>query len=102
MSEIDPTTHSSLLSAESDELEVVFADSEDHVVEHPPGEQNPELTHEEDHIMFMPFGCMRWEVNGEVRETGPGETILTEAAVPHRVETVPTTMTRRSVPVEVR
>ena len=31
---------------------------------------------------------MRWEVDGEVRETGPGETILTEAGVPHRFETL--------------
>ena len=31
---------------------------------------------------------MRWEVDGEVRETGSGETILTEAGVPHRFETL--------------
>ena len=88
MSETDPTTHSSFISADSDELEVVLADSEIHVVEHPPGEESPEHTHEEDHIMFMRSGRMRWEVDGEVRETGPGETILTEAGVPHRFETL--------------
>ena len=38
--------------------------------------------------MFMRSGRMRWEVDGEVRETGPGETILTEAGVPHRFETL--------------
>ena len=102
MSETDPKAHSSFISAESDEFEVVLADSEGHLVAHPPGEASPKHTHEEDHIMLVRSGRMRWEVDGEVRETGPGETILTEAGVPHRFETVPTTMTRRSVPVEVR
>ena len=76
------TTHSSFISADSNELEVVLADSEVHVDEHPPGEESPEHTHEEDYIMFMRSGRMRWEVDGEVRETGPGETILTEAGRP--------------------
>ena len=88
MSKPDPTTHGSFIPADSDELEVVLADSEVHVVEHPPGEESPEHTHEEDHIMFMRSGRMRWEIDGEVRQTGPGETILTEAGVPHRFETL--------------
>jgi hypothetical protein len=51
MSETDPRTHRAFISAESDEREVVVADSEGHVVDHPPGEDNPELAHEQDHII---------------------------------------------------
>ena len=42
--------------------------------------------HEEAHIVFMRTGRMRWGVDGEERETEPGDMIVTPGGVPHSYE----------------
>lgn len=88
MAETTIQEYEMFIPADSGEVETVLPDSEVHVAVHPPGEDSGEHTHDEDHVMFMRSGRMRWEVENEVREAGPGDTILTPAGVPHRFETL--------------
>lgn len=59
-----------------------------HVVRHDPGTQREAHTHGEEHIIFIRSGTMRWGVDGETRETTPGDTIVTPADVPHSWEVI--------------
>jgi quercetin dioxygenase-like cupin family protein len=54
--------------------------------DHEPGEAAGLHTHEEDHVLVMRAGRMRWIVDGEVVETGAGDVIVAPAGTEHGFE----------------
>src|SRR5690606_18962944 len=57
-----------------------------YVNDHAPGETADLHTHDEDHILVMRSGRMRWTVDGQTVETGAGDVILAPAGVEHGYE----------------
>lgn len=57
-----------------------------YVNNHPPGDSADLHTHEEDHILVMRSGRMRWTVDGETVESGAGDVILVPSGVEHSFE----------------
>ena len=86
MSDTDLPNYSKFVTPESPGERVHFDGCDIHVVEHPPDESREPHTHDEAHIVFMRTGRMRWGVDGEKRETEPGDMIVTPGGVPHSYE----------------
>lgn len=59
-----------------------------YVNDHEPGEAAGLHTHEEDHVLVMRAGRMRWTVDGEVVEAGAGDVIVAPAGTEHGFEVV--------------
>ncbi|WP_101297660.1 cupin domain-containing protein [Halegenticoccus soli] len=86
MSQTDRTNYSKFITPDSPGERVRLRGCEVHVVHHDAGEARGDHTHEETHVVFVRSGRMRWGVDGEIRETGPGDTIVTPGGVPHSYE----------------
>lgn len=54
--------------------------------DHAPGESAELHTHEEDHILVMRSGRMRWTVEGETVETGAGDVVVVPSGIDHAFE----------------
>lgn len=59
-----------------------------YVNDHEPGDAAQLHTHEEDHVLVMRAGTMRWTVDGQVVEAGPGDVILAPAGTEHGFEVI--------------
>jgi quercetin dioxygenase-like cupin family protein len=59
-----------------------------HLVTHPVGQVKEMHTHDppQDHIIVMRSGRMRWTVEDQSLEAGPGDVIVTPAGTPHAYE----------------
>lgn len=57
-----------------------------YVTNHPPGDSAALHTHEEDHILVMRSGRMRWTVDGETVEAEAGDVILAPSGIEHSFE----------------
>lgn len=57
-----------------------------YVNNHQPGEIADLHTHDEDHILVMRAGRMRWTVDGETVETKAGDVILAPSGIEHAFE----------------
>jgi quercetin dioxygenase-like cupin family protein len=57
-----------------------------YVNDHEPGESADLHTHDEDHILVMRSGRMRWTIDGETVETKAGDVILAPSGVEHAFE----------------
>lgn len=57
-----------------------------YVNDHAPGETADLHAHDEDHILVMRSGRMRWTIDGQTVETGAGDVILAPAGVEHGYE----------------
>ena len=86
MSDTELPNYSKFVTPENASERMYFDGCDIHVVEHPPDESREPHTHEEAHIVFMRTGRMRWGVDGEKRETGPGDMVITPGGVPHSYE----------------
>lgn len=54
--------------------------------DHQPGETADLHTHEEDHILVMRSGRMRWTVDGQTVEAKAGDVILAPSGIEHAFE----------------
>lgn len=54
--------------------------------DHAPGESAELHTHEEDHILVMRSGRMRWTVEGETVDTGAGDVVVVPSGIDHAFE----------------
>jgi quercetin dioxygenase-like cupin family protein len=73
----------------TDEDEGMWLDHvEVHIVTHPVGQAREMHTHEppQDHVIVMRSGRMRWTVDDQSLEAGPGDVIVTPAGTPHGYE----------------
>ena len=61
-----------------------------YVNDHEPGDAAGLHTHEEDHVLVMRAGRMRWTVDGQTVEAGPGDVILAPAGTEHGFEVIGT------------
>ncbi|CAN5833154.1 hypothetical protein BH23ACT10_BH23ACT10_27810 [soil metagenome] len=59
-----------------------------YVNDHEPGDPADLHTHEEDHLLVMRAGRMRWTVDDKVVDTGPGDVILAPAGTQHGFEVI--------------
>jgi quercetin dioxygenase-like cupin family protein len=59
-----------------------------HLVTHPVGQVKELHVHDppQDHVVAIRSGRMRWTVEGESRDCGPGDVIVTPAGVAHSYE----------------
>ena len=57
-----------------------------YVNDHQPGEVEELHTHDEDHILVMRSGRMRWTVEGETIDAGAGDVIVSPAGTQHGFE----------------
>lgn len=57
-----------------------------YVNDHAPGETAALHTHDEDHILVMRSGRMRWTVEGEMVDAKAGDVILAPAGIEHAFE----------------
>lgn len=57
-----------------------------YVNDHQPGESADLHTHDEDHILVMRSGRMRWTVDGETVEAEAGDVILAPSGTEHAFE----------------
>jgi quercetin dioxygenase-like cupin family protein len=59
-----------------------------HLVTHPAGQVKETHVHDppQDHIIVMRSGRMRWTVEDQSLEAGPGDVIVTSAGTPHSYE----------------
>jgi quercetin dioxygenase-like cupin family protein len=59
-----------------------------HLVTHPAGQVKEKHVHDppEDHVIVIRSGHMRWTVDGESLDAGPGDVIVTPAGTPHSYE----------------
>ncbi|MFC5972314.1 cupin domain-containing protein [Halomarina salina] len=86
MSDSDSTPYTGFVMADTPGERMTLDGCDVHVVHHDPGTEREEHTHEETHIVFVRSGRMRWSVDGEYRETGPGDTTVTPGGVTHSWE----------------
>lgn len=59
-----------------------------YVNDHEPGDAAQLHTHNEDHVLVMRAGRMRWTVDGEVVDAGAGDVILAPAGTEHGFEVI--------------
>lgn len=83
MSNTEYEDFTAFVNPESPGERMQLEDCDVHVVHHEPGTEREAHTHEETHIVFVRSGKMQWGVDGDVRETDPGDTIITPGGVPH-------------------
>ena len=57
-----------------------------YVNDHKPGEKTELHTHEEDHILGMRSGRMRWTVDGQTVDAEAGDVIVAPAGIEHGFE----------------
>jgi quercetin dioxygenase-like cupin family protein len=73
----------------NDDDEGIWLDHvEVHLVTHPVGQVKEMHVHDppQDHIITIRSGRMRWTVDGEALDAGPGDVIVTPAGTPHSYE----------------
>jgi quercetin dioxygenase-like cupin family protein len=89
MVKITDKTNYSRFVRPADEDEGIWLDhAEVHLVTHPAGQVKEVHTHDppQDHIIVIRSGRMRWTVEDESLEAGPGDVIVTPAGTPHSYE----------------
>lgn len=57
-----------------------------YVNEHQPGETAELHTHDQDHVLVMRSGRMRWTVEGETFDAGAGDVVIAPSGVEHAFE----------------
>ena len=84
----DTTDYSRFARPTSDDEGMWLDHVEVHLVTHPAGQVREMHTHDppQDHVIVMRSGRMRWTVDGESLEAGPGDVIVTPAGTPHGYE----------------
>jgi quercetin dioxygenase-like cupin family protein len=86
---ISDKTDYSRFARPTDEDEGIWLDYvEVHFVTHPVGQVKDMHIHDphQDHVITMRSGRMRWTVEGETYDAGPGDVIITPAGVAHGYE----------------
>jgi quercetin dioxygenase-like cupin family protein len=86
---ITDKTDYSRFSRPMDEDEGMWLDhAEVHLVTHPAGQVKEVHTHDppQDHVIVIRSGRMRWTVEDQSLDAGPGDVIVTPAGTPHAYE----------------
>ena len=86
----DKTDYSRFVRPTDDDEGIWLDHGEVHLVTHPVGQVKEMHVHDppQDHVIAIRSGRMRWTVEGETRETGPGDVIVTPAGTAHSYEVI--------------
>jgi mannose-6-phosphate isomerase-like protein (cupin superfamily) len=81
----DKTDYSRFSTPDADDEGIWLDHAEVHLVTHPVGQVKELHVHDppQDHVITMRSGHMRWTVDGETFDAGPGDVIVTPAGVAH-------------------
>ena len=84
----DKTDYSRFARPDSEDEGIWLDHLEVHLVTHPVGQVKEVHVHEppQDHVITIRSGRMRWTVEGESLDAGPGDVIVTPAGVGHSYE----------------
>lgn len=62
---------------------IEIGSSQLNIVLHPTGQQAPVHGHHETHVIFVRSGRMTFDLNGQIKEVGPGDIIIAPPNVVH-------------------
>lgn len=79
-------TATRVITADTPNESIMLAGVAVYVNDHQPGESAEPHTHDEDHILVMRAGRMRWTVDGETVEAKAGDVILAPSGTEHAFE----------------
>src|SRR6266540_3291962 len=84
----DKTNYSRFAQPTAEDEGIWLEHAEVHLVTHPVGQVKEMHTHDppQDHVIVMRSGRMRWTVEDQSLEAGPGDVIVTPAGTPHSYE----------------
>jgi quercetin dioxygenase-like cupin family protein len=84
----DKTDYSRFARPASEDEGIWLDHVEVHLVTHPAGQVKEMHTHDppQDHVIVMRSGRMRWTVEDQSLDAGPGDVIITPAGTPHGYE----------------
>ena len=84
----DKTDYSRFATPDHDDEGMWLDYVEVHLVTHPAGQVKEMHVHDppQDHVITVRSGRMRWTVDGETLDAGPGDVIVTPAGTPHSYE----------------
>ena len=86
MKHTDTTNYSRFMTTDGEDEHAIFDDCEVDARTHGPDKASRRHTHDETHVIFVRTGSMRWEVEDETLDAGPGDTIVTPRGVEHEFE----------------
>jgi mannose-6-phosphate isomerase-like protein (cupin superfamily) len=84
----DKTNYSRFVRPDDDDEGIWLDHVEVHLVTHPVGQVKELHVHDppQDHVITIRSGRMRWTVDGESFDAGPGDVIVTPAGIAHSYE----------------
>jgi quercetin dioxygenase-like cupin family protein len=84
----DTSDYSRFVRPDGEDEGIWLEHLEAHLVTHPAGQVKEMHVHDppQDHVIVIRSGRMRWSVDGESLDCGPGDVIVTPAGKPHAYE----------------
>ncbi|HKJ56361.1 MAG TPA: cupin domain-containing protein [Nitriliruptoraceae bacterium] len=82
----DRATATRIITPETPNEWIMLPTAAVYVNDHPPGDAADLHTHDEDHVLVMRAGRMRWTVDGDTVDTKAGDVILAPAGTQHGFE----------------
>ena len=84
----DKTNYSRFARPDSEDEGIWLDNVEIHLVTHPVGQVKESHTHDppQDHVIVIRSGRMRWTVEDQSLDAGPGDVIVTPAGTAHSYE----------------
>lgn len=82
----DRETASRIIAPDSPNEWIMLPGAAVYVNDHEPGEVAELHTHDEDHVLVMRAGRMRWTVDGQTVDTTAGDVIIAPAGTEHAFE----------------
>ncbi len=83
-----PSDCTRVITADTANEAIMLGTAAVYVHSHDPGERADLHTHDEDHVLVMRAGTMRWTVDGQTVDARVGDVIVAPAGVDHGFEVI--------------